>query len=49
MDGLFGLPRKMSAGASHRSAIHGDTFFCDQAHVHEFVKDSSDFKVPKVE
>jgi len=44
IDGLFGLPHKKSAGVSHRSAIQGDLFFCDQAYVDEFVKDSCDVK-----
>ena len=44
IDGLFGLPRKKSAGVSHRSAVQGDLFFCDQAYVDEFVKDSCDVK-----
>ena len=50
IDGLFGLPRKKAAGVSHRRALQGDLFFCDQASVDEFVKKSSNTKtVPKVE
>ena len=37
LDALFGLPRKKSAGTSHRDALHGDLFFCDQAAVDEYV------------
>ena len=48
IDGLFGLPRKKSAGVSHRSAVHGDYFFCDQAQVDEVVKTSSNKVIPKV-
>lgn len=49
MDGLFGLPRKKSAGESHRDALHGNIFFCDQAAVDEFVNESSAIKAnPKV-
>ena len=29
MDGLFGLPRKKSAGKSHRPSLHGHLFFED--------------------
>ena len=37
MDGLFGLPRKKSAGSSFRDAIHGHLFFGEQAVVDEYV------------
>ena len=43
MDALFGLPRKKSAGTSHRAPLHADLFFQDQSAVDEFVaKCSSD-------
>lgn len=45
MDGLFGLPRKKSAGVSYRKALHGHLFFSDQAEVDEFVIQSQHFKV----
>ena len=44
IDGLFGLPRKKSAGTSYRSAVHGSLFFCDQIQVDKFVKDSAGTK-----
>ena len=37
MDGLFGLPRKKSAGESFRDAIHGHLFFGEQTLVDEYV------------
>lgn len=37
MDALFGLPRKLSAGYSHREALHGSLYFLDQTSVDEFV------------
>ena len=40
LDGLFGLPRKNSSGVSHRDALHGDVFFCDQVSVDAFVNES---------
>lgn len=40
MDALFGLPRKKSAGSSHRDPLHGDLFFGDQAAVDEHVASS---------
>lgn len=40
MDALFGLPRKMSAGISHRDALHGELFFHNQADVDQFVAES---------
>ena len=45
LDGLFGLPRRKAAGVSHRDALHGDVFFCEQTAVDEFVKDSTVVKV----
>ncbi len=40
IDALFGLPRKKSAGVSHRDPVQGSLFFCDQSSVDEFVKTS---------
>ena len=40
MDGLFGLPRKKSAGVSHRDAVHGNLFFYDQALVDDCVNNA---------
>lgn len=37
MDGLFGLPRKKSAGRSHREPLHGHLWFSNQTEVDEFV------------
>ena len=50
MDGLFGLPRKKSAGSSFRDAIHGHLFFGEQAVVGEYVASASvkHVKEPKV-
>ena len=42
MDALFGLPRKKSAGTSHRAPLHADLFFQDQSAVDELAKCSSD-------
>ena len=39
MDGLFGLPRKASAGISHRKALHGHLFFQNQFDVDQFVRE----------
>lgn len=44
MDALFGLPRKKSAGISHRDPLHGEISFCDQSSVDEFVADSTTSK-----
>ena len=41
MDALFGLPRKKSAGRSHRDPLHGQIFFKDQPSVDEHVASSS--------
>lgn len=41
MDALFGLPRKKSAGISHRTALHGDIFFASQPVVDEYVQSYS--------
>ncbi|CAI8049128.1 hypothetical protein GBAR_LOCUS27057, partial [Geodia barretti] len=41
MDALFGLPRKKSAGQSHRDPLHGHIFFKDQPSVDEHVASSS--------
>ena len=41
MDALFGLPRKKSAGQSHRDPLHGHIFFKDQPSVDEHVANSS--------
>ena len=40
MDGLFGLPRKKSAGRSHRPSLHGHLFFEDQEGVDQFVSEA---------
>jgi len=37
LDGLFGLPRKKSAGVSYMPALHGSLFFLDQEPVDEYV------------
>ena len=37
MDGLFGLPRKKSAGTSYRKALHGHLYFHNQIDVDQFV------------
>ena len=37
MDGLFGLPRKKSAGTSYRKALHGHLYFHNQTDVDQFV------------
>ena len=46
LDGLFRLPRKKSAGVSHRPAVHGSLFFCNQAAVDEFVAEAAPSKKP---
>ena len=50
MDGLFGLPRKKSAGSSFRDAIHGHLFFGEQIVVDEYVASAfvKHMKEPKV-
>ena len=42
-DALFGLPRKKSAGKSHRDPLHGHIFFGNQNDVDEHV---SSYKMP---
>ena len=42
MDALFGLPRKKSAGISHRDPLFGDLIFREQASVDEFVNASNE-------
>ena len=44
MYALFGLPRKRAAGVSHRPALHGNLFFCNQESVEEFVAEENDVK-----
>jgi len=44
VDALFGLPRKKSAGTSHRDPLHGSLFFGDQAAVDEYV---AAYKMPR--
>jgi hypothetical protein len=44
LDALFGLPRKRAAGVSHRPALHGNLFFCNQDSVDEFVAETDDLK-----
>ena len=41
MDALFGLPRKRSAGLSHRDPLHGELFFYEQSSVDQFVAESA--------
>ncbi len=41
MDGLLGLPRKKSAGISHRQPLHENLFFQDQTKVDSFACDSA--------
>ena len=41
IDGLFGLPRKKSAGTSYVDAAHGNLFFCDQTQVDKYVTDNA--------
>ena len=49
IDGLFGLPRKKAAGVSHRGALQGHLFFCNQEDVDKFVGKSTNSKsLPKV-
>lgn len=48
IDALFGLPRKKSSGVSHREAVHGPLFFCDQSEVDEFVNTCSTKKIRTV-
>ena len=45
MDGLFGLPRKKSAGKSHREPLHGDLYFKDQHAVDEYVASATSGKM----
>ncbi len=45
MDGLFGLPRKKSAGKSHRGPLHGDLYFKDQHAVDEYVASATSAKM----
>ena len=40
MDALFGLPRKKSAGVSHRDPLLKDVFFYDQLEVDRFVSEN---------
>jgi hypothetical protein len=40
MDGLFGLPRKKSAGTSYRKSLHGHLYFKDQGDVDQFVREA---------
>ena len=44
LDALFGLPRNRAAGVSHRPALHGNLFFCNQDSVDEFVAETDDLK-----
>ncbi len=45
MDGLFGLPRKKSAGVSHREPLLNNVYFYDQAEVDRFVSESEPVKL----
>ena len=40
MGALFGLPRKKSAGVSHRKPLLKDVFFYDQSEVDRFVSEN---------
>ena len=44
MDALFGLPRKKSAGKSHRPPLYDSLFFKDQSSVDEYVSNSSEIR-----
>ena len=44
IDALFGLPRKKSAGVSHRPPLHGHLFFCDQEVVDQYVAEEINMK-----
>lgn len=44
MDALFGLPRKKSAGVSHREPLLKDVFFKDQSLVDQFLADNEEIK-----
>ena len=44
MDALFGLPRKRSAGVSHREPLFENLIFCDQLSVDQFVVDDEKSK-----
>lgn len=44
MDALFGLPRKKSAGVSHREPLHSNLFFQTQLEVDQYVADNSNSK-----
>ena len=44
MDALFGLPRKKSAGVSHRGPLLGELFFLDQSEVDQFIALSGNSK-----
>lgn len=48
MDALFGLPRRKSAGQSHRQPLHGSLFFKDQHAVDEHVAGAKGQKYEKV-
>lgn len=48
MHGLFGLPRKKSAGASHCGPLTGNLFFDEQSSVDEFASESKKFIVTDV-
>lgn len=41
MDGLFGLPRKMSAGVSYKDPLLGSLFFGGQSSVNQFAAESN--------
>lgn len=44
MDALFGLPRKKSAGVSHREPLHHNLFFQPQLEVDQYVAGNSHSK-----
>ena len=48
MDALFGLPRRKSAGQSHRQPLHGSLFFKDQHEVDEHIAGAKGQKHDKV-
>jgi len=44
LDAIFGLPRKIAAGKSHRDPLHGHVYFGDQSSVDEYV---ASYKMPR--
>ncbi len=48
MDALFGLPRKKSAGTSHREPLFRNLYFAPQKEVDDFVNQYSGSSVNNV-